>query len=752
MLLMRIRSQLILMAAAVLLPVVVAAALALEKVRIGERDAALRGLRETVRATALIVDREAQGSLSSLKALGNSAYLNDGNFQAFYDQASALDQKPDVWTLLFNANGQQVLNTIVPFGTPPPPAAGQERVRSVLATGQPLVTDLFVGSVTGKNLTVMYTPAKALDGRSYVVANAFSVEHWTKTVLMEKLPPDWIVAVIDRQGRFIARSHKSAELLGQLARPELVSAAAASTEGLIRHSTLEGVEAYDAFAHSSLTGWTIAVAAPVKSIEAAASRGIQLALVGMALAVAAAVFAAAAFGQRFIRALEAASRAAVALGRGERPRVVKTGIREINELNQSLVDAGGLLDIERESRRHAEAERTRLLANETAARETAQAQNEAKDQFLAMLGHELRNPLAAISGATALLGRDAIDAHRVTNCVDIIRRQSRHLTHIVNDLLDVSRLMAGKIELELQPLDISASMASCVEALRSTDSARGHLITLDARPVWVNGDVVRLEQIFNNLITNALKFSPPGGKVMVGVRQDAGMAVITVEDQGIGMPPELLVRVFEPFVQGPPPANRLQSGLGIGLALVKQLGELHGGHVSATSPGVGMGSIFTFCMPSISAVPGAPVPESSLAAPAGVKLLYVEDNEDARHATGALLREFGYQVVEVVDGAGVMPAVLADKPALVLLDIGLPDMSGYEVARQLREHAGSENVCLIALTGYGQIRDKEMAALAGFDAHLIKPVDPDELVRTIEGVLLRQRQQANGDSPPAGTT
>ncbi|MEP6790374.1 MAG: sensor histidine kinase, partial [Ramlibacter sp.] len=492
---MRIRTQLILMAAAVLLPVALAAGIALEKIRDGERDAALRGLRETVRATALIVDRDVQGSLSGLRVLGNSEHLETGNFKAFYAQAAALNQPPDVWTLLLDSQGRQILNTVNPYGTPAPPPTALARVSQVLSSGKPLITDLFTGPVTGKLLTTLYVPAAAKGGKSMVVAQAFSVDHWNKTVPQSELPADWIVGVIDRQGRFIARSHKTGELLGQAARAELVAAAAAAPDGLVRHSTLEGVESYDAFAHSSLTGWTIAIAAPVQSIEAAARRAMQLAMAGMLLAVGAAIFAGAAFGQRFIRAIESASAAAVALGRGEKPRVRPTALDEVDALNRALVDAGTLLAAERQSRHAAEAERERLLASEMTAREAAQAQNVAKDQFLAMLGHELRNPLAAISGATSLLEMGGVDKDRSGRYLEIIRRQNRHLGHIVNDLLDVSRLMAGKIELETQPLNLGECVTSCVESLRATERAIGYRITVQASPVWVLGDAVRIEQI-----------------------------------------------------------------------------------------------------------------------------------------------------------------------------------------------------------------------------------------------------------------
>ena len=601
---MRIRTHLVLMACATLLPVVLAAGLALERIRAGEQAMALRGLRETVRATALIVDREAQGALSALKVLGNSAHFETRDFGKLYAQAKALNQLPDVWTLLLDEHGVQLINTGVAYGTPLPGHETPERamqVKQILASRQPMVTDLRPGPVSGKLRISIDVPVFAPDGRQYVLAQAFALNHWKKTVLQTEVPADWIIAVIDREGNFIARSHLTDRLLGKPARPELVSAASKASEGLIEHSTVEGVRSFDAFSHSSLTGWTVAVAAPVASINAAANRALLLALGGLLLALAAALWSAAIFGRRLVRAIERAGAGALAMGRGETPRVEPSAVDEVNVLNRHLLEADKLLRGERESRRAAEAERERLLHNETQARETAQAQNTAKDQFLAMLGHELRNPLAAIEGATGMLRMGSIDPERDLRAVKIIQRQNRHLSHIVNDLLDASRLMAGKIVLDKQPLNLAECVNHCVDALRASERAQGYRIEVQAREVWVEGDAVRIEQILNNLITNALKFSAPGGTVEVAVHAAGSDALVSVRDWGAGMSAELLPHIFEPFVQGPPPVNRTQSGMGIGLALVQQLVALHGGSVEAASPGPDRGSSFTLRFPAIQA-------------------------------------------------------------------------------------------------------------------------------------------------------
>ncbi len=605
------------MTVAIVLPVIVAAGLSLLKIRDNEREAALRGLRETARATSLIVDREIQGSLSTLRALGHSKSLDTQDFEAFYEEASALDRKGEAWTVLYDAAGRQLVNTARPYGTPLPTAApvSVKVVAEVLGTQKTVVTDLLPGPLTRKLLIGVHIPVSP-NGRheSMVVAHAIAVEYWLQTVLQAPFPPGWIVGVIDRNGKFIARSHKAEELLGQSARPELVKAAAQAPDGLIQHHTVEGIEVYDAFTHSSLTGWTIAVAAPVELVEGPVRKALQLAMAGMLLAMGVAAVAATAFGRRIVGSVAQARVGAVALGRGHKPAAKPGGLVELNQLNLALVDAGALLDSERKSRVAAESERERLLQKETTAREAAQADSAAKDKFLAMLGHELRNPLAAMSGAITLLDK-GLDKEKTARYVGMLRRQNNHLEHIVDDLLDVSRLLAGKITLDRQPINLSDCVDQCVEGLLASGKSLGHQIKVQAVPVWVQGDSVRIEQILCNLITNALKFSPPGSPIEVELQAAEGRAQVQVRDIGAGISAELLPHVFDPFVQGPAPAKRSQMGLGIGLALVEELVGLHGGEVSAASKGAGQGSTFSFWLPSIALPPPSAVPGAAISLP-----------------------------------------------------------------------------------------------------------------------------------------
>ena len=736
---MRIQNFIGLMVAAIILPLAVASGVAVYQIWQEERGLAMARLHKTVDATSLMVERDIQASIAALYALGNSEHLLTGNFEAFYAQATAINRVPDTWTALLRSDGTQVLNTATPFAAPPtvvPPSVVTSPVTQVLATQSPFVSGVFVGPRSGQQLIAVYVPAVASSFDKYVVVQGFSLEHWKKTGQQQDIPADWIVAVIDSAGKFIARSHKSDELRGKPARPELVAAAAQQAQGLIRHATVEGIESYDAFQHSQLTGWTIAVAAPVASVNQPVLRAVQIAVAGFLMAMLVSGILAFVLGRRLIAALQSASATAMVLGHGQIPKVMYTSIAEVDDLSRSLANAGELLERERLARLAAEVERERLLEVERGAHDAAEKENKAKDHFLAMLGHELRNPLAAISGAVSVLTRGNKSTQDADRYLGIIHRQNRHLVHIIDDLLDMSRLIAGKIVLERYPVDLAECLRTCIDGLTAAQRLGVHTVNVTAESVWVNADPVRIEQMLINLIGNALKFSNVGTTISIDLHAVEELAVITVCDQGSGMSPQLLAQVFEPFVQGPAPVTGTQSGMGIGLALVKQLVELHGGTVAVASAGNNQGSTFTIHLPKVP----APTTESTsgfghLMAARPRTLLNVEDNADARAVMSEMLRLSGYQVIEAANGAKALAAVALQQPDAIVLDIGLPDMNGYEVARQIRLLANGRDVPLIALTGYGQSPDPGSAEQVCFSAHLVKPVDPEDLIRTVELAL-----------------
>ncbi|MTV37102.1 response regulator [Duganella radicis] len=372
------------------------------------------------------------------------------------------------------------------------------------------------------------------------------------------------------------------------------------------------------------------------------------------------------------------------------------------------------------------------LTREIAERQTVERQNHAKDEFLAMLGHELRNPLSAISSAASLIGLPGVSLDGVQRAKKIIQRQSQHLGRIVDDLLDLSRAMSGKILLNRAPLDLATLVGQALETYRATGRSTDYELDQDLEPGWVEGDSTRLEQITSNLIDNALKYTQPGGRIEVRTWTENDDVVLTVRDTGVGIAAELLPHVFDVFVQGSSTLDRSQGGLGIGLSLVRRLAELHGGSIAAESAGANRGSTFTLRLPRVEHQSAA-----APAAPAGgaqdkPRVLLIEDNDDGREMMGMMLSGYGYQVESAADGLLGLTAARDCQPDLALVDIGLPGIDGYEVARRLRADPATRAIRLIALTGYGQAEDLRRVMDAGFDRHLVKPVDIDQLMEVID--------------------
>ena len=345
----------------------------------------------------------------------------------------------------------------------------------------------------------------------------------------------------------------------------------------------------------------------------------------------------------------------------------------------------------------------------------------AKDEFLATLSHELRNPLGAIANAAAALEHRALGGEAAGRLRQIIYRQTRHLTRLVDDLLDVARAAAGKIALHFQPVDLGEVAAGCVGSLRASTRAEQLRVTFRAQSVIVNADATRVAQIVTNMLDNAAKFTPAGGAIDVDVLREGQDAVLRVRDTGVGIEPEMLPRIFELFAQAEQPMDRSVGGLGIGLTLSRRLVEMHGGTITAASEGRDRGAEFTVRLPVAVAV--APEPSPTVHSSERARsILIVEDNDDARESLRLLLEGLGHQVVAAADGPEGVTLAQLHHPEVALIDLGLPGLDGYDVARALRATPAGKRITLIAVTGYGQAEDRQRSKDAGFDAHLIKPV------------------------------
>ena len=355
-----------------------------------------------------------------------------------------------------------------------------------------------------------------------------------------------------------------------------------------------------------------------------------------------------------------------------------------------------------------------------------------KDEFLAMLAHELRNPLAPVLNGLHIIEREGRDNPTIQQTVSMMDRQLRRLVRLVDDLLDVSRITKGKFQLRRKREQLATLITHAVETVRPfLDSRRHQLsVTLPPEAIWLDVDSARIEQVLANLLSNVAKYTEPGGRIWLTVEQEGDRVIIRVKDTGVGIRPDMLNRIFDLFVQADRTIDRALGGLGIGLTLVRKLVEMHGGTVEAFSEGIGKGSDFVVRLPTVPEVKELPpevTPEKVKREQAHLGVLIVDDNVDTAESLAMLLRFYGHEVWAVHTGPKALEVARAEQPNVVLLDIGLPGMDGYEVARLLRQQEELRDVCLVAMTGYGQEKDRQRSDAAGFDDHLVKPVDPAKL-------------------------
>jgi signal transduction histidine kinase/DNA-binding response OmpR family regulator len=396
----------------------------------------------------------------------------------------------------------------------------------------------------------------------------------------------------------------------------------------------------------------------------------------------------------------------------------------------------------------------REIARSRAAEENLQEAARRKDEFLAMLSHELRNPLAPIRTAVEVIRRVAPPDPTLTMAREAVERQVGHLVRLVEELLDVSRISEGRITLKKEQIELGKVISHSVETARPLIEARGQQLSvrLPRSPVWVFGDAVRLSQVLANLLNNSAKYTPEGGRIEIVATAREGEAVVEVKDDGEGIDAQLLPRVFDLFVQGQRSLDRSQGGLGLGLTLVKRLVELHQGRVEAESAGAGRGSTFKIFLPCLTAVANRSEKVTPIvgAKPlvSGRRILVVDDNVDAAETVAAYLRLEGHHTKVVTESAEVMASTRVFEPQVVVLDIGLPGLDGYEIARQLRTQAHTRDTLLIAVTGYGREEDRARAAAAGFDCHFVKPADPVEIQAAIDRGRGQAELKTRAGAPP----
>ena len=701
---MRLHPQLSLLFAGAVLPVlalaVVAAILLLRHERSTMEEEAIGRTRSAMSA----VDAEIRGHLSTLDALAASRSLQAGDLAAFHAETRRVLATQPGWLNvgLASADGTQLFDAVLPFRAARSPVSGdRETFERVVRDGRPAVGNVDSTPAVAQPAVRLRTPVR-YDGRvRYVLSAVLDPDVFAGVLREQHLPDKWVIALVDRHQRFIARI--PAMPTGSEASGSFRAAIARSPNGWFAGQTVEGTRTYTPYVTSAQSGWVLGIAIPASTVNAAADRTF----VGFAAGIAVALGIALLLGWYAARRIAAPI---TELAAGVFPQ--RSKVDEITALAVTL------------------REKQELAARE---REALQAADRAKDEFLAMLSHELRNPLAALSAAAHVVKLAAPDSEAAIKARAVIERQTRHMAHLVGDLLDISRVVMGKIGLERERVDLAGLVNGVVSTWRASGRLDRHQVTVETAAAWVDADRARIEQIVSNLLDNAVKFTPAGRRVALTVRKEGESAVLQVADEGEGLEPGAGERMFGLFVQGERGLDRAQGGLGVGLALVKRLTELHGGTVSAASPGQGRGAMFTVRLPAVLPSSPPPLPAGRPPQPAR-RVLIVEDNDDARHMLFEALAFSGHQVQEVRDGASALAAAAEAPPDVALIDIGLPDLDGYEVARRMRAAPGGRGIGLIAITGYGQPEDQRRAYEAGFDAHLTKPVAPERLKQVIAGL------------------
>ena len=726
-----LRQRLLLLFVAGLLPVSLLGAWGVWSAIDAQREELERSTLELSRALASTVESELEATLRELGALGRSRHLAVGDVRGFYDVArDEVAARPGWLSMILTDGESRVL-----FKTSAPYGSADMRIVDPVSLEQAMRTSLpVIGGVTPGQEQRPAFPARLpvfVDGRlAYVLTAAVKPDRILEVLNKQQVPSGWVIAVFDGANRRVARSQAHQV---RAPSPTLLALLARSGEGgtgITR--SLEGEEVQTGFTRIRDVGWTVAVGAPTSSTRAALLKSLAWYVAGAAASVLLCFALALRIANRISADIALLRDHATRLGEGRPVAVEHSEVEEVDQMGVALQAASERLRVTTESMREA-------LARATAA-------GQAKDEFLAVLGHELRNPLAPMLTSLHLMDRKSdASTERERN---IMRRQMAHMRRLVDDLLDVSRITRGKLEIRRESVNLLDVIDHALEAVQPAVQKRGRrvLVDLPSRPVPVVGDESRLVQAVTNLLANALAFAG-SGDVSLSLRLEDATARIVVSDEGLGMAPETLARAFESFFQARQSIDRSAGGLGLGLAIVKTIVELHGGTVSAHSEGLGRGSTFEIGLPThpsaAGAHAGAPMPGAGRAG----RVLVVDDNVDALQTLAEVLRTAGHEVRDVSLPSEAIAGLGEFDPDVAILDIGLPEMDGYQLAAAMRRTVPRWSGKLVALTGYGQEADKARAADAGFVMHLTKPADPAELLAAVDSLLAEPSASMESAAP-----
>ncbi|WOD37439.1 sensor histidine kinase [Nodosilinea sp. E11] len=578
-----------------MLPVVLFAIAVVFKLSVQDQEASERRMLREARNLASTVEREFTTTTRTLQALAASEPLYEGDFEAFYSEVTRLTETQSIWSavILLDAEGQQLINSTLPLTTPLPSENNSENLTRLLNTRQPVLGDLVEGALGEDFAFPLHVPV-IYDGSLQYVLTAVITPRSLVNVINEQIPAEgeWTRTVVDGQGSVVARTLSLERFVGQRGTPVFLQKIGAASEGVFQTENLEGIRVYVAFSRIRNSPWTVAVTVPIEVVHKPAQEAMGMVLGAGIVVLLVSGIGAFLLSRQISRSINSAALAAAALANGEYPQISPLSIREVVLLGRSLEFAADLLS-------QREQERTEHLQRAEAAREEAETANRIKDEFLAVLSHELRTPLNPILGWSNLLRHGQLSAEKTAFAIDTIERNAKLQTHLIEDLLDITRIMRGKVRLNKTSVKLASIVDAALETVRLTAEAKFIHIQadLDRTVGEVFGDPTRLQQVVWNLLSNAVKFTEEKGTIKVNLVQIGNQAQIKVSDTGKGIHPSFLPHVFEYFRQEDGTTTRKFGGLGLGLAIVRHLVELHGGTVQADSPGEGLGATFTVRLP-----------------------------------------------------------------------------------------------------------------------------------------------------------
>ena len=712
-----LRMRLLLLAASGLVPLLLVLVWGLNHLVEERRVAAESSVLNLSRALATAVDAELRSIATLLDHMGTSDELERADLRAFQLSARRTAEQLG-WrhVTLYDAQGHVLLRTNEPLGAANPVSLEPRSLAQVVEARAPAVTAVVETPRLGSDAFGVRVPVMRGGKLVYVLTAVLPVDRVSTVLTRQSIPSGSVSSVFDQVGHRVARSIRTASPFPTPSLKALLDRGDA--QGVGRTVTREGTDNYTGYTRLKDWGWVVAVGTSVAQAHEGLAALLRAVALGLAASLALSVLLAWVLSRRVLGPIEALKEGAAALGRGDPVQMPPLHIVELDDVAVALTAAA--------------ADRDRAADQTRAALRLAEEANRSKDQFLAVLGHELRNPLAPIATAVQLMALKG--DQRTAQERRIIQRQLLHVNRLVDDLLDVSRITGGRLAIRREPVRLAHLLAQLVETIGPSLHQRTLSLELApaARDAWVAGDEVRLVQVFNNLLVNAIKFTGTGGAITISAALADSQVQVAVRDTGIGLAQEDLERIFELFYQAPQSSDRAQGGLGLGLPIVRSLVEMHGGRVSADSAGAGHGSCITVWLPLCEPPAASPSRPAALTSQGSGSVLVVDDNQDAADTCASLLELSGYTVRVAYTPQAALAVLQQFTPNVAILDIGLPGMSGYQLAAAMKAPPVAYRGALVALTGYGQPSDMAASQGAGFDAHLTKPVSPAQLLELVE--------------------